>query len=105
MAAAACYLPLSGSQAIPKELGTRHRAAIGLSEVTDAVTLIVSEETGGVSLAMRDHLHRDVDSKELKELLKRYLSRDDQGDNAESNRNRLVNELLSFFNKQKGGAA
>ena len=97
--------PLSGSQAIPKELGTRHRAAIGLSEVTDAVTLIVSEETGGVSLAMRDHLHRDVDSKELKELLKRYLSRDDQGDNAESNRNRLVNELLSFFNKQKGGAA
>lgn len=54
---------------------------------------------------MRDHLHRDVDSKELKELLKRYLSRDDQGDNAESNRNRLVNELLSFFNKQKGGAA
>ena len=66
VAAAACYLPLSGSQAIPKELGTRHRAAIGLSEVTDAVTLIVSEETGGVSLAMRDHLHRDVDSKELK---------------------------------------
>ena len=105
VAAAACYLPLSGSQAIPKELGTRHRAAIGLSEVTDAVTLIVSEETGGVSLAMRDHLHRDVDPKELKELLKRYLSRDDQGDNAESSRNRLVNDLLSFFNKQKGGAA
>ena len=105
VAAAACYLPLSVSQAIPNELGTRHRAAIGLSEVTDAVTLIVSEETGGVSLAMRDHLHRDVDPKELKELLKRYLSRDDQGDNAESSRNRLVNDLLSFFNKQKGGAA
>lgn len=105
IAAAACYLPLSGSQSIPKELGTRHRAAVGLSEVTDAVTLIVSEETGGVSLAMRDHLHRDVEPKELKALLERYLVDKEGGTGNESSRNRLVTDLLSFFNKQKGDAA
>ena len=71
--AAACYLPLSQSDSIPKELGTRHRAAIGLSEVTDAITLIVSEETGAISIAMKDHLHRDLNKEELQTLLSVYL--------------------------------
>ena len=48
--AAACYLPLSESPFISKELGTRHRAAVGISEVTDSITVVVSEETGGISL-------------------------------------------------------
>lgn len=73
VAAASCYLPLSESQLIPKELGTRHRAAIGLGEVTDALTLIVSEETGAISLVKKDHLHRDVKPDELHQLLKQYL--------------------------------
>src|SRR5699024_4749031 len=60
IAAASCYLPLSESSLIPKELGTRHRAAIGLGEVTDALTLIVSEETGSISMVKHDHLHRDL---------------------------------------------
>lgn len=90
IAAAACYLPLSESPHIDKALGTRHRAAIGVSEVTDSVTLTVSEETGAVSLAIAGRLYRELDEEAL--------------------RNKLIQELvieekettLSFFNK-KGG--
>ncbi|MFP3441022.1 DNA integrity scanning protein DisA nucleotide-binding domain protein, partial [Pantoea sp. SIMBA_133] len=56
--AAACYLPLSESPFISKELGTRHRAALGISEVTDSLTLVVSEETGSISLTKNGELHR-----------------------------------------------
>lgn len=73
IAAASSYLPLSESTLIPKELGTRHRAAIGLGEVTDALTVIVSEETGAISLVKKDYLHRNVSSEELHQLLQRYL--------------------------------
>ena len=71
--AASCYLPLSNSDQIPKELGTRHRAAIGLSEVTDAVTLIVSEETGDISIAVNDNLYRALQGQELKDKLNELL--------------------------------
>lgn len=71
--AASCYLPLSDSSLIPKELGTRHRAAIGLSEVTDALTLIVSEETGDISLVKQEVLNRGVKPAELHEMLEKYL--------------------------------
>ncbi len=60
--AATCYLPLSDNMRISKELGTRHRAALGISEVTDTLTIIVSEETGKVSIAIAGELFRDVDS-------------------------------------------
>ena len=73
ISAASCYLPLSESSLIPKELGTRHRAAIGLSEVTDALTLIVSEETGDISLVKHEVLHRAVKDSELHSLLVKYL--------------------------------
>ncbi len=73
--AAACYLPLSESRFIPKELGTRHRAAIGVSEVTDSLTLVVSEETGQISLAKNGEIHRDLDEDKLKELLTAELLR------------------------------
>lgn len=69
VSAAACYLPLSESPFISKELGTRHRAALGISEVTDSVTIVVSEETGGISLTKNGELHRDLKGDEFKELL------------------------------------
>ncbi|WP_332646686.1 diadenylate cyclase CdaA [Lysinibacillus sp. 54212] len=68
VSAAACYLPLSESAFISKELGTRHRAALGLSEVTDAIVVIVSEETGAVSIAVDGKIDRNltIDEFELK---------------------------------------
>ncbi|MDP4171930.1 MAG: diadenylate cyclase CdaA, partial [Bacillota bacterium] len=73
VAAAACYLPLSESPFISKELGTRHRAALGISEVTDSITIIVSEETGNISLAKNGELHRDMGPDEFKEILTKEL--------------------------------
>ena len=67
--AATCYLPLSENKTISKELGTRHRAGLGISEVTDALTVIVSEETGQVSLTKDGQLYRKVNSDKLRELL------------------------------------
>lgn len=73
VAAAACYLPLSESPFISKELGTRHRAALGISEVTDSITVVVSEETGSVSLTKNGELHRDLKSEAFKEILSKEL--------------------------------
>lgn len=73
IAAASCYLPLSESTLIPKELGTRHRAAIGLSEVSDAVTVIVSEETGDISVVKGDKMNRALDRNEFRNILEEYL--------------------------------
>lgn len=69
VAAAACYLPLSESPFISKELGTRHRAALGISEVTDSMTIIVSEETGSVSIARNGDLLREISKEQFHELL------------------------------------
>ncbi|SOC41718.1 diadenylate cyclase CdaA [Ureibacillus acetophenoni] len=69
--AAACYLPLSESTFISKELGTRHRAALGLSEVTDAITIIVSEETGAISLAKNGNLNRNLTIDEFETNLRK----------------------------------
>ena len=66
--AATCYLPLSENR-MDKNLGTRHRAAVGISEVTDSLTIIVSEETGGISLAYRGSLTQGVSEEYLREML------------------------------------
>ena len=68
--AATCYLPLSDNSNLSKELGTRHRAGVGISEGTDSFTIIVSEETGRVSVANRGRLQVGVTKEELKEILK-----------------------------------
>jgi diadenylate cyclase len=72
--AAGCYLPLSENPMIHKELGTRHRAGIGLSEVSDGISVIVSEETGQISIAQNGEIKRDLSEEQLIEYLNRELS-------------------------------
>ena len=67
--AATCYLPLTENLGISKELGTRHRAAVGISEVSDAVTIVVSEETGKISVAVEGILYHDLDRDGLSKIL------------------------------------
>lgn len=76
---ATCYLPLSDNMQISKALGTRHRAALGMSEVSDALILVVSEETGLVSLAMDGKLSRGVDAEYLRERLSQIQDRFSEG--------------------------
>jgi diadenylate cyclase len=79
---AACFLPLSDNPNIDQQLGTRHRAGLGISEVSDALVLIVSEETGIISLAQEGRLQRGLDGDSLKEILTRELLKDERpGDN------------------------
>ncbi len=66
---ATCYLPLSDNINLSKELGTRHRAGVGISEVSDCITIIVSEETGAVSVAVGGELIRDIDASSLRNKL------------------------------------
>ncbi|MCI9372034.1 MAG: TIGR00159 family protein [Lachnospiraceae bacterium] len=68
--AATCYLPLSDNMALSKELGTRHRAGVGISEATDSMTVIVSEETGKISVAYLGELSRGLDAERLREMLR-----------------------------------
>lgn len=72
--AATCYLPLSDNMQISKELGTRHRAGVGISEASDSITVIVSEETGNVSVAFEGELKRELTPNTLKEELQRLIS-------------------------------
>lgn len=84
--AASCFLPLTESKDLSKDLGTRHRAAVGVSEVSDCISLIVSEETGDVSIAKSGKLYRNVSRERMTNILKNNL--------------RVITEEKSFF---KGG--
>jgi diadenylate cyclase len=78
LAAAACFLPLSMNPVLSTQMGTRHRAGIGITEETDAIAVIVSEETGAISMAMGGKIERDLSVEHLRELLsmelRRYMS-------------------------------
>ena len=82
---ATCYLPLSDNLRLSKELGTRHRAGVGISEVTDSLTIIVSEETGKISVAYGGDLERNVDAERLRARLS-----DLQNKSEEDSRKRIV---------------
>jgi diadenylate cyclase len=93
--AAGCYLPLSENPFISKELGTRHRAAIGMSEVSDAISVTVSEETGQISLAINGLIVRDIKEESLISKLYEELK------SASKAKAKIANEKNSFW-KRKG---
>ena len=75
---ASSYLPLTESSGISKEFGTRHRAAIGLSEATDAFTFVISEETGGISVTYKGNFQHDLSYKAFEQFLRDVFVVDDE---------------------------
>lgn len=101
IAVAAAYLPLSESSAIPKSLGTRHRAAVGISEVTDAVTVVVSEETGGVTLTNNNNLMIDMSRPDYLKFLNAQLVPEEVEEKKAPLRDFLIGIIAGFG--KKGG--
>ena len=93
--AAACILSLSEGKGISRELGTRHRAALGVTETTDAISLIVSEETGTISVARNGRLTRHLDRAALEDLLLSIYHQKETG---------LWSTLMEKTKRRKGGA-
>ena len=96
--AAGCVLPLSGNQGLSRDLGTRHRAGIGMSEHSDAVIVIVSEETGGISIAVDGMLKRHLSP----EILQKMLESELLGDELRSKNDK--SRIAAIRDKWKGGA-
>ncbi len=94
---ATCYLPLSDNLGLSKELGTRHRAGVGISEVSDSLTIIVSEETGKISVATGGKLLRNIDG----ELLKKKMA-EMQGNPADDKKKRFSFNLKARGSGEKG---
>lgn len=94
--AAGCLLPLATKNNITKELGTRHRAAIGASEASDAIVIVVSEETGTISVARRGRLQRGYDSVRLKAELERLLA-----ENKNQGKKKNIKKLFDFKNEKE----
>ena len=101
--AAACVLPLSDTNRLSLDLGTRHRAAVGMSEVSDAVVVVVSEETGAISVAVGGVLKRHLESETLERLLRNELCTE-EAPQQENKLLKLAQPLLEKLqNKDKGG--
>ncbi len=93
--AATCYLPLSDNLDLNKNLGTRHRAGVGISEVSDSLTIIVSEETGNVSYALGGKIYTGVDQIELREQLFNLQRTKEQDEVKKKRKGRLKNEKVA----------
>lgn len=91
---AAAYLPLSDNNTIPKNLGTRHRAAVGISEVTDAITIVVSEETGGVTITLNSNLMLDLTREEYLKYLRAQLV--PETDDQPTNFQRMISKIWNW---------
>ena len=90
--AAGCFLPLSEQYDIKKTFGTRHRAALGLSEETDSIVLVVSEETGAISLAFDSKLHYDLKMDQLTKILETQLELTPDSYTEEENANDVISK-------------
>lgn len=96
--AAGCFLPLSENTLIDKKLGTRHRAALGVSERTDAIALVISEETGVISYTKGGNIYRYIDSRSLRELLESaFYTKKEEGNWFV----RMENQIRSFLRQDK----
>ena len=93
--AAGCVLPLSENRSLSTDLGTRHRAGVGMSESSDAVVLIVSEETGAISVAIDGMLKRHLAAQTLQKLLTQELIGEEK--------QRSVLDIIKRKNRRKGG--
>ena len=90
--AAGCFLPLSTNEEIDKDLGTRHRAAIGLSECSDAIVIVVSEETGVISVVTEGNIKRNYNYNSLKQTLNTMLIPQGMGDHGKKHRKNKEND-------------
>ena len=98
IAAAGCVLPLSESSRLSLDLGTRHRAAVGMSEISDAVVVVVSEETGAISVAIDGMLKRHLAPQTLERLLRNELLTEEK----EEQKNLVLKLRQMLLNKEKG---
>lgn len=90
VSSATCYLPLTDNLTLSKNLGTRHRAAVGISEVTDSVTVIVSEQTGKISLAFEGTLTTDLDQERLKMMIHQIVKKEPEEQQKEKQKGKLL---------------
>ena len=98
--AAACILPLSNDKQIAKELGTRHRAAIGISKETDSIAVVVSEETGKISIAKDGTLIADVSEETLRKILIKNIVTNRMVDEKQKKNDRLAKIKNKFKSKK-----
>lgn len=90
--AAACFLPLTQDNSLSQELGTRHRAAIGITEVADCVVVVVSEETGRISLAVNGQINRNITADNLEKTLKGYLV--EESNDLKASKDKLIDMVV-----------
>lgn len=98
--AGACFLPLTQNNDFSKELGTRHRAGIGVSEVADCISIIVSEETGKISLALNGQLTRNVNPAELKKFIIKELGSEEKQETS-AQKFPIINKIADWVVKKK----